>query len=244
MDDETIDAGLFDDWQIPTDDQWETFTLPDDPEQHEELVERMSRRLVHLRAEIAAGERSRDREVARIAAIAEDRLHGARRAERWITSVLEQAHRAAVEVSRYVPRTWKLFSGVEVRANATGGRPVIEDRAAYGKWATERDLIDRDATVGGVPWETLLLAVGALRSAIEEDIGGRSDGAPGLIGKIADDLDAIVEAQTKYRIPSFAEKGGAMRWIGQCWIDVETGEQIPGLGRSPQGWNLVTVVDQ
>jgi len=237
---------LFDDWQIPPDTEWDDFKLPEELTARDELLERMGRRLTHLRREINEIQAAAMAEKARIDAVARDRLYGPQRAEKWVSDTLAAAQRAVVDTNRYAPRTMKLFCGVQVRASGTGGQPVIRDRQAYAEWATRHDYIKRDATVE-VPWETLLLAVQAMRQSLAEDVGGRSDGAPGLIAKLADDLDRALEEQTKFTTPSYAEKGGRIRWVPSAsdgeggWVDVETGDVIPGLAQAERGWNVNVV---
>jgi hypothetical protein len=229
------DDDLFDDWEIPSDDQWEGFIVSDDT-----VAESMVRRLRSLRAQIADVDMRATAEKMRIDRIAADRTHGARRAAAWIADRLADYQRARLAVNPKAERTLRFLSGGTVKANATGGQPQIRDAQAYAQWATRNEYIDRDAKVA-VPWETALLAVQALRAAIEEDIGGM---APKLIAEIADVLDLCVEGGTKYTIPSYDQKRGRIRWNGEAWVDVESGEPVPGLGRAEAGFNFVVVVDQ
>lgn len=226
---------LFDDWQLPSDDQWDGFELPEEPRDRGELLERMGRKLRHLRRDIAEVEAQAAVETARIRRIAEDRSHGSRRAAQWVTDTLIAAQRAVVESNRFAPKTMRLLCGVNVKANPRGGRPTIVDRGAYAVWATNRDLIKRDATVA-VPWETLALVIQVIRHP------ERALEAHRL--KWADDLDGLLDEQTVFTFPTYGEKDGQIRRRGDEWVDVETGEVVPGLGVTPAGYNFDVTIDE
>lgn len=241
---------LFDDFVPPSDDERESYVVTDEPH-----ANRMTRHWRRLRNEIAEIDKIRDAEIERINKIYADRVAGADRDVEWIGGQLKSWMRELLRlqpIDRTTgrpkgPKTLELVGAV-VKANSRGGQPVIRDREAFQEWCIENESFDRGAKASA-PWELLALASAQLHRMATWAPAGSADHA--LAERFADQLDAICEAQMSLTIPTRGGEAPVMRWSQPApppegeepaegyWVNLATGEAIPGLAREEPGYNYV-----
>lgn len=238
---------LFDDFVMPGDGERESYVVTDEPH-----ANRMTRRLRHLRREIAEIEVVRSAEIAHVNKIYDDRVAGADRDVSWIEGQLKSWMRELLRlqpIDRNTgrpkgPKSLKLVAAT-VKANSKGGQPVIRDREAFQEWCIENEHFDRDAKVTA-PWELLSQASTYLQ--LMQNCA-TTEAIKTIVLSLGEQLDRLCDEQMKLTIPTRSGDVPVMTWFepeppkdGEeptegYWVFVAEGTPIPGLAREEPGYN-------
>jgi hypothetical protein len=224
---------LFDDFVMPTDNERDGYVVEDD--RH---ANRMVRRLANLRADIRRIHEDAAYEVQRIHRLRDDRIAGADRDADFLEGLLKSYLARLIGLRPKGPKSLKLL-GAEISASSTGGLKAVHvrDREEYLPWAIEHEMHDPGSPVP-VEFESLVLIEGFLRelALIFNGDGAQDSPRANVAVLLADRLARLMDEHVKLRVPSglkLVEEEGQDPKLA----DPNTGEIVPGLAVSPQGYN-------